>query len=123
MAIKLTWVLSLFTNASSPSLETLEGKFTAGASGFPSSSDTNWTTMLGEGLGLQAQAPGHHGTLWHALGVEARLPFEVVCSQQERGSFCRCVSYQAYIKPDVSCLTTFGLIAKLRLKTLRKLTP
>ena len=62
--IKLTWVLSLFTKASSPSLETLEGRFTAGASGFPSSSDTNWTTMLGEGFGTSGAGSG---TPWYTF--------------------------------------------------------
>ena len=42
----LTWLLSLFTNASSPSRETLAGIWTAGANGLPSSSETNWTTTF-----------------------------------------------------------------------------
>ncbi len=36
-----TLVLSLFTSASNPSLETFAGRLTAGAIGLPSSSDTN----------------------------------------------------------------------------------
>jgi hypothetical protein len=37
----LTWLLNLLTKASNPSRETFEGKLTAGAIAFPSSSDTN----------------------------------------------------------------------------------
>lgn len=46
-----TCLLSLFTRASNPSRETFAGILTAGASCRPSSSETNWTTMLGVGSG------------------------------------------------------------------------
>lgn len=42
---------SLFSKASRPSLETFAGIFTAGAKAVPSSSETNWTTMFGQGAG------------------------------------------------------------------------
>ena len=59
-----TFELSLLTKTSRPSLEMLAGKLTAGASGFPSSSDTNWTTTLGEG----ATGSGSGcGTPWYTL--------------------------------------------------------
>lgn len=47
-----TLLLSLLTKASKPSLDMFAGKFTAGAIGLPSSSETNWTTMLGDGLAI-----------------------------------------------------------------------
>lgn len=55
---ELTSVLSLLTRASRPSLDTFDGRLTAGASGFPSSSDTNCTTMFGDVLGGSGSGSG-----------------------------------------------------------------
>lgn len=56
--MKLTFVFSLLTNVSSPSLVTFAGKLIAGASGSPFSSDTNCTTILGEGFGSSGTGSG-----------------------------------------------------------------
>lgn len=44
-----TFAVNLLTKPCKSSLETFAGRFTAGASGVPSSSETNWTTIFGEG--------------------------------------------------------------------------
>ena len=57
-AKRRTWVFSLFTSTSNPSLEMSAGRLTAGARACPSSSDTNWTMMFGVGLGGSGSGSG-----------------------------------------------------------------
>lgn len=60
----LTFVFNLFTNASRASRERFAGKFTAGASGSPSSSETNCTTTFGVGFGGSFSGSG---TPWYTF--------------------------------------------------------
>lgn len=53
-----TCLLNLFTKASNPSRETFAGILTGGASDVPSSSERNWTTILGVGAGGSGSGSG-----------------------------------------------------------------
>lgn len=54
----------MLTKTSKPSLETSAGKLTAGANGFPSSSETNWTRIFGDCDGGSGMGSG---TPWYFL--------------------------------------------------------
>ena len=62
--IKHTLDVNVLTRLCRSSRETFAGRLTAGDKAKPSSSDTNWTTMLGDGSGGDFSGFGTAFVVW-----------------------------------------------------------